>query len=179
MANYIYKKCRYVHFLREGSEKMYVLYIHLKVDNYGKPLRFQPFDTYLWKAILTSVKWFSKFQFLFLTFLMFFFILFFVLDKIAKHHPTNNCSCTVAAGSDIRATGYEQQVLLQKSAVSRNNLLCEGSNCLILQSIHTCTMPTPQTKWIGGQTYKVCLNFSSLFPLYEFPPRTRCEERSI
>ncbi len=44
MANYLFEKCWCQHFLRRGgwggggSEKVYVLYTHLKVDNYGRPL---------------------------------------------------------------------------------------------------------------------------------------------
>ncbi len=40
MAYFIFAKCWYVHFLRErGSEKVYVLYTHLIVDNYGRSLK--------------------------------------------------------------------------------------------------------------------------------------------
>ncbi len=39
MANLPFEKCWYVHFLRgEGGVRKYVLYTHLNVDNYGRPL---------------------------------------------------------------------------------------------------------------------------------------------
>ncbi len=37
MANYPLEKYCYVHFLRGESEKMYISYTNLNVDNYGSP----------------------------------------------------------------------------------------------------------------------------------------------